>query len=233
MAHTAWRVFLYGLVAATSPLALTTTLVVLRSGRPRINGLIYGIAFVAAASIVLLVVVAVGTATSLGSHDGHQTFQALVALVFGAGLLVTAVYVRRHPPDPHAHDGPPVPRRPSRLTGVTDRIGRIGPLQALGIGVALGIGGPKRLGITLLVAGTITAAGLGTGTGVAIGATYIVVATVLVWLPVGLYVVAGERAEEWIASAQRWVGAHQATLTFYPSLVVGLVLIADAVLQLA
>ena len=53
--------------------------------------------------------------------------------------------------------------------------------------------------------------------------------SVLVWLPVVLYVVAGGRAEEWIASAQRWVSAHQDPLTFYPSLVVGLVLVVDGV----
>ena len=232
MVHTAWRVFLYGLVAATSPLALTTTLVVLRSGRPRINGFLYAGGFLGAATVVLVAVVGVGVATSLGNGDGHPTFQAVLAFVFGVALLATAVYVRRHPPDPHAHDGPPRPRRPSRLTEITTRVGRLGPLQAFGIGVALGIGGPKRLGITLLVAGTITAAGLGAGAGVMIGASYIVVGTVLVWLPVALYVVAGARAEEWIASAQRWVGTHQAALTVYPSLVVGLLLVADAFVQL-
>ncbi|MFA5885824.1 MAG: GAP family protein [Acidimicrobiia bacterium] len=230
MLHTAWRVFLYGIVAATSPLALTTTLVVLRSGRPRINGLLYGGAFLAASTVVLVLVVGVGLATSLANGDGHPTFQALLALVFGVALLVTAVYVRRRTPDRHAHDRP---RTPSRLTQMTSRIEHLGPLQAIGIGVALGIGGPKRLGITVLVAGTITAAGLGTGAGVMIGASYIVVGTVLVWLPVALYVVAGHRAEDWIATAQHWVGAHQETLTFYPSLVVGLLLVLDAFAQLA
>ena len=52
----------------------------------------------------------------------------------------------------------------------------------------------------------------------------------MVWLPVALYVVAGHRAEEWIAIAQRWVSAHQDPLTFYPSLVVGLVLVLDGIL---
>ena len=233
MVHTAWRVFLYGLVAATSPLALTTTLVVLRSGRPRINGLIYAGAFLGAATTVLLIVVAEGVATSVATGDGHPTLQALLALGFGAALLATAVHIRRHPPGPHAPDGPLTPRPPSRLTRMTNRIGHLGPLQALGIGVALGIGGPKRLAITILVAATITASGVGTLSGVMIGANYIIVGTVLVWLPVTLYVVAGERAEEWIASAQRWVGEHQATLTFYPSLIVGLVLVVDAIVQIS
>lgn len=222
MVHTAWRVFLYGLVAATSPLALTTTLVVLRSGRGRLNGLLYAGAFLGASAVVLLLVVGVGVATSR-ADDGHPQIQAVLALLLGVALLATAGYVRRHPHEQRAAST----RRTNRLAGMTDRLGHLGPLQAVGIGVALGIGGPKRLGITVLVAGTIAAAGLGTGEGLVIGAGYIVVGTVLVWLPVLLYVVAGRLAEEWIATAQRWVTDRQDGLAFWPSLAVGLVLVVD------
>jgi hypothetical protein len=44
--------------------------------------------------------------------------------------------------------------------------------------------------------------------------------------------VAGHRAEEWIATAQRWVSERQDALTFWPSLVVGTVLVADAIISL-
>lgn len=227
MVHTAWRVFLYGLVAATSPLALTTTLVVLRSGRGRINGILYAASFLAASTVVLLAVLGIGVATSY-THEGHPTFQAVLAVVFGGALLYTARYVRRHPHTrPTAAPAPP--RRPNRLVEMTNRIGHLGPLQAIGVGIAFGIGGPKRFGITVLVAGTITAAGLRTGAGVVIGVGYIVVGTVLVWLPVAMYVVAGHRAEQYIAVAQQWVTARQDALTFWPSLVVGVILVVDGV----
>ena len=225
MVHTAWRVFLYGLVAATSPLALTTTLVVLRSGRGRINGILYAASFLAASTLVLLAVVGIGVATSY-THEGHPTFQAFLALVFGCALLYAAYYVRRHPHARHTA-APATPRRPNRLLEMTNRIEHLGPLQAIGVGLAFGIGGPKRFGITVLVAGTITASGLRTGAGVAIGATYIIVGTVLVWLPVAMYVVAGHLAEQYIADAQQWVTARQDALTFWPSLVVGAVLVLD------
>src|SRR3954470_7307906 len=111
MVHTAWRVFLYALVAATSPLALTTTLVVLRSGRGRINGLIYAGAFLAATTIVLLVVVGVGIATSLDNGDGHPRFQSALAFVLGVALLYAAHYVRRHPAAQRVHGRPRAPNR--------------------------------------------------------------------------------------------------------------------------
>lgn len=123
MLHTAWRVFLYGLVAATSPLALTTTLVVLRSGRGRINGVLYAGAFVGASTAVLVLVVVVGTATSLGADDGHPRFQAALALSFGVVLLYAARYVRRHP---HTERTPRPERRPGRLVEMTSRIGHLG-----------------------------------------------------------------------------------------------------------
>ncbi|MBM3659618.1 MAG: hypothetical protein FJW95_08960 [Actinobacteria bacterium] len=227
MVQTAWRVFLYGLVAATSPLALTTTLVVLRSGRGRINGILYAGSFLAASAVVLLAVVAVGVATSF-SRDGHPAFQAALALAFGAALLYAAAFIRRHPHARHTV-APATPRRPNRLVEMTGRIEHLGPLQAAGVGIAFGIGGPKRLGITLLVAGTIASAGLGTGMGLLIGAGYIVVGTVLVWLPVAMYVVAGHLAEQYIAAAQHWVTERQDALTFWPSLVVGTVLVVDGV----
>jgi hypothetical protein len=230
--HTAWRVFLYALVAATSPLALTSTLMVLRSGRGRVNGTLYAIAFVTAQTLVLALAVALGVATSGTSGDGHPTLQALFALVFGVALLATAGYVRAQPTVRASPDREGV-RRPSRVeAALSGRIEHLGPGQALGIGIALGVGGPKRIGITVLVAGTIAAADVGAGAGLMIGVSYIVVGTLLVWLPVVLYVVAGQRATEWITTAQRWAAAHQRTLTFYPTLVVGTLLVVDALVQL-
>src|SRR5262245_63491000 len=96
MIHTAWRVFLYGLVAATSPLALTSTLFVLRSGRPRINGLLFAGAFLVTQAFVLTLVLAVGAA-SVTHGDQHQGLDAAVGLVLGGLLVFAAFYLRAHP----------------------------------------------------------------------------------------------------------------------------------------
>jgi flagellar biosynthesis protein FliQ len=225
MIHTAWRVFLYALVAATSPLALTSTLFVLRTGRPRINGLLYAGAFLFTQTLVLLLALALGVA-SVTHGDEHQGLEVAVSLGFGGLLLFAAFYLRAHP---RAHT---VKTGPNRATAVLGRIKHVSPGQALGVGAALGIGGPKRITVTLLVAGAIAASGLPFGRSATVAIEYIVIGTVLVWLPVVLYVIAGKRAEEWIAAAQAWASAHEQTLTFYPALVVGLVLVVDGVIQL-
>ena len=225
MIHTAWRVFLYALVAATSPLALTSTLFVLRSGRPRINGLLYAGAFLLTQTVVLLLALALGVA-SVTHGDEHQGLEYGFTLLFGGLLVGAAFYLRAHPRAHSTRSGP------NKATAVLGRIKHPSPGQAVGVGAALGIGGPKRITVTLLVAGAIAASGLPFGRSTTIAVEYIVIGTVLVWLPVVLYVIAGKRAEDWIAIAQAWASAHEQTLTFYPALVVGLILVFDGLVQL-
>src|SRR5262245_23458962 len=225
MIHTAWRVFLYGLVAATSPLALTSTLFVLRSGRPRINGILYAGAFLLTQTLVLLIALAVGVA-SVTHGDHHADLEAAIGLVLGGLLVFAAFYLRAHPRAHVTKSGP------NKATAVLGRIKHLSPGQALGVGAALGIGGPKRITVTLLVAGAIAASGLPFVRSATIAIEYVVIGTVLVWLPVVLYVIAGKRAEDWIAAAQAWASEHEQTLTFYPALIVGLILVVDGLLQL-
>jgi hypothetical protein len=225
MIHTAWRVFLYALVAATSPLALTSTLFVLRTGRPRINGLLYAGAFLFTQTLALALALALGVASV--THGDHRPgFEYGLTLAFGALLVVAAFYLRAHPRVHATKSGP------NKATAVLGRIKHLSPGQAIGVGAALGIGGPKRITVTLLVAGAIAASGLPFGRTATIAVEYIVIGTVLVWLPVVLYVIAGKRAEDWIAAAQAWATAHEQTLTFYPALFVGLILVVDGLIQL-
>jgi Sap, sulfolipid-1-addressing protein len=230
MFETTFRVVLYALVAATSPLALGATLAVLKSTRPRINGIAFAIGFFAAQAIVLLLAFAIGDASFSEPKDNHETITSLVALALGVALLAAAAAVRSRSRRPR------VPREPraagARTKAMVTRLSRLKPAAALGTGIALGIGGPKRLGLTFIVAATISGAALGSAEEVSLVAVYVLVASVLVWAPVALYVFFGTRATDWIAHAQAWVSEHQEPLTFYPSLVVGLGLTVDALFRL-
>jgi hypothetical protein len=227
MLETTFRVVVYALVAATSPLALGATLAVLKSTRPRINGVAFAIGFLVAQTVVLLLAFAIGDASFAEPKDDHETITALIALALGLALLATAVRVRSRARVPHEHRsaGP-------RTKAMVSRLSRLKPGAALGTGLALGIGGPKRLGLTFVVAATISGAALGSGQEVALVAVYVLVGTALVWIPVTLSVVFGTRATNWIAGAQSWVTEHQRPLMFYPSLIVGAALTIDAIVRL-
>ena len=227
MIETTFRVVLYALVAATSPLALGATLAVLKSTRPRINGLVFAIGFLVAQSVVLLAAFAIGDSSFAEPKDNHETITSLVALALGLALLATAAAVRSRPRVPREHRaaGP-------RTKAMVTRLSRLKPVAALGTGIALGIGGPKRLGLTFIVAATISGAALGSAEEISLVGVYVLVASVLVWAPVTLYVFFGTRATDWIAREQAWVSEHQQPLTFYPSLVVGAGLTLDALFRL-
>jgi hypothetical protein len=65
-----------------------------------------------------------------------------------------------------------------------------------------------------------------------LGTLYVVVGGLTVWLPVGIYLIAGKRADDWIASAKAWLTTNQQKVVFYSSTAFGVAIIADALVQL-
>lgn len=202
-------------------------LVVLTSTRARLTGVALALGFVAGQAFFLVLVLVAGTAASPDGQN-HPVVSSVIEIAFGAALLCTAAYVRRH-----RGDRPEV-RVPSRRTeAFRARLANLRPPTALGTGFALGIGGPKRIGITLVVSAAIATAGVSGAAVVGLGVLYVSVATVLVWLPVLLYVVFGQRATDWLAERQAWIGQHKVPLTFFPSAVLGTILLVDGIVRLA
>ena len=223
MGDTVVRTLLYALVAAASPMALTATLVVLRSSRARLNGIIFATAFLLGSLVVMVAILAIG---AVGPSDEVQSaFAAGLELLLGILLLAAALRMRHGRP----------PRRTEvheRTQAVLVRLGRLNPAGALSIGAALGIGGPKRLTVTIVAATTISAAGPTTAQAVRLTVLYVVVASVLVWCPVAVYLVAGERASEWLGAAEDWLEAHRRAVAMALLLVFGGALVGDALAEL-
>jgi hypothetical protein len=214
-------------VAATSPLALASVLVVLTGAGARLKGAALAIGFVSGQALLFLLVFAIGTASS-PDGDGHPAVVDSIEIAFGLALIVTATYVRRHRDDPAAPGLSPNPR----TEAIHSRLAKLRPLTALGSGAALGIGGPKRISVTIVVSAAMAAAGLESAEAFGLAVLYVAVATVLVWLPVVLYIALGPRATDWLANGQRWIGQHKQPLVFYPSAVLGTVLVVDGIVHL-
>jgi len=222
------HIVLYGLVAATSPLALGATIIVLTSGRGRLNGTAFAIGVLVGQTLVIAVLAVLGSTWMPKDETKHEVLRAVFDLGFGIALLAAAWHVR--------HGDAPWPRPPRppgpRTTAIQARLARLSPGTALGTGALLGIGGPKRFGITLLAAATVAAGNVSNQTEVALTITYVLIATVLVWVPVLLYLVFAERSTDWLRARQAWVRAHEQPLIFYPSLVLGAGLVVGGLAQL-
>ena len=54
----------------------------------------------------------------------------------------------------------------------------------------------------------------------------------LVWVPVAVYVVVGERADRWMKEAEAWLSANERRLTFFSTLFFGFLLTSDALFRL-
>jgi hypothetical protein len=218
------RAVLYGLIAAASPLAFAATVVVLRSHRARLNGVIFAAAFLLAGLGVVLAVLAIGSVAAPGP-GGSSTVAAALELVLGALLLVVGVRIRRGSA-PATADGA------GRTQALLDRLALITPKTAFPAGSLLGIGGPKRLTIGIVTATMVSGADLTRSQSVVAATVYVVIASVLVWAPVGSYLLAGRRTQGWLAEAEAWLLENQRLFAAVSLLVFGAVLAADGVARL-
>ena len=219
------RTLLYGLIAAASPLAFAATVVVLRSRLARLNGTIFAAAFVLAGLGVVLAALAIGSAAAKGP-GGSDVFSAAAELALGALLLLAGIRVHHGIPSARAET-------PGRTQAVLDRLARITPKAAFPTGALLGIGGPKRLTVGIVAAATISGADLDTAEQVPLAILYVAVATILVWAPVSMYLVAGERVGGWLAEAEQWLLENQRLFAAVSLLVFGAILAVDGLVRLA
>lgn len=223
MTHAGLHVVLYALAAAASPLALTATFVVIRSEHPRANGIAFLSGFLLGTTIACGLGLALGEAV-VDEFDSHETIEGVVTLLLGVALLALGLRARHMPSRPDADGG--------RTSAVLERLGSVRPAQAFSVAGLLGFGGPKRLVLTFLAMASVSEASLGDVADLTLVAVYIGVATVLVSVPVGIVIIAGERAALILERGQSWLTTHAAALRVWLSLGIGAALVGDALVRL-
>jgi hypothetical protein len=224
MLSAAFHLIPYAIVAALSPLGFAATIAVMRSGRLKALG--FAVGFVAGQLLACSVLVLIGAATVPRHRTGYPTFRALVELGFGIALFGLAVIV-------HRRSGTVKPESSGRSKAALERLGRLGIFTTSAVGLLLGIGGPKRLVLSGLACAAITTSGLDSLEWAALVGWYVTLATVLVWLPILLFVILGERAVASLDAGQHWLARHQPDVTLYCLVILGLAVVADAIVALA
>lgn len=219
MLHAAFQVLLYGLLAGLSPLAFAATIAVVPAGRLKVLG--FGIAFVVAQALTSSLFVSIGVAVT-GSSRHRPGLHAGLELAAAAALIWLAVQVRRKRPAAREGSSP-------RTQAMLDRLGRLRVLTTLLAGLLLGIGGPKRLLLTALAATAITTAGINLAGNGALVVFYVAIASVLVWVPVLLFVLLGDRAVDRMKQAQQDIARRQPHVTFYALVLLAVALATDAI----
>ena len=224
MIYAGAEVLFYALAAAASALVLAATFVVIRSERPRTNGIAFLSGFVFGTLIACGLGLALGQA-AVSRFDSHETFKAVATVGLGLALLVVGHQTPQTRPA-----GPEV--RSSRAAAIVGGLGNVGPAASFSMAGLLGFGGPKRLVLTFLAMASITEAGLRDIVDIPLIVGYVVVSTMLVSVPVGIVVIAGDHAAAILARGQAWVSEHATALRKWVSLVVGGALVVDGLLRL-
>jgi hypothetical protein len=226
MLHAAIQVVLYGLLAGLSALAFAATLAVMPSGRLKASA--FGAGFVAAQISTCSVLVIFGIAAIGSSGKSHPGFRAALEVALALVLVTLALAVHLRPPNtnesPTAHES-----SQARTQALLERLSRLRFLTTVVAGFLLGIGGPKRLVLTSLAAATIVTAGLGDADQAALVVVYVTLATALVWGPLLLFLLLGQRVIALMEAAQGDVARRQPQVTVYALLILAALLVVDAV----
>ena len=220
MLHASLHVLLYALLAALSPTVFAATIAVMPAGRLKVLG--FGTAFVTAQLLTCVIMVVIGVAVA--SRKSRPVLHASLEIALAIVLVALALRVRRR------HRAPGEGLSP-RSEAMLDRLGRLSFLTTLLGGVLLGIG-TKRLVLTALAASTITTSGLGdAGEGLLV-VLFVALATILVWGPVVLFLILGDRCIALMKHAQEEVAARQPYVNFYALLILAGFFTLDAVATL-
>ncbi len=221
MVGEALRLIPYALVADLSPTAFAAALAVIASGRLKALG--FAIGFIAGQVLTMAVLLRIGSAAIPHRDRDHPRLQAALALAAALALLWLARRVRRAPIT--------IGRQNERMQRVLARLDRVRVVTAAAAGVLFGIGG-KRLVLSALAAGSIAAAGLGSGAGYSLVGWYALLATAVVWVPVLVFVLFGEKAAAWLATIQARLVKHQREAVVYLLVALALLLAVDGIVTL-
>ena len=217
------HVLFFALAAAASPLALTATFVVIRSLRPRANGIAFLSGFLLGTTIASGLGLLLGQA-AVERLDSHETVGEILALLLGIALLTVGLRMWHAPPRSEPES--------SRASAILAGLGNVRPAAAFSMAALLGFGGPKRLLLTFLAMVSVTEAGIGDVESLTLVVGYIVVATVPVSVPVGIVIIAGQRAAVLLGRGESWLTEHAASLRVWLSLGIGAALVVDALVRL-
>ncbi len=212
----------YAIGIAVSPIPIAAVILMLFSGRARVNSVSFMIAWVAGIAVVATIVVLIPGLEADDSEPSSTT--GWVKLVLGALLLVVGVRQWRGRPGPD--DDVDVP-------GWMARIDELRPGAAFGLGFLLSAVNPKNLLLAVAAGVSLGALSLSSGeTGGAI-AVFTLIAASTVMVPVIAYLIAGERLDPTLDRTKAWLIDNNAAVMAVLFVVFGASLVGDAIQILA
>lgn len=209
---------------AISPLSIVAVILMLITPKARANGLAFLAGWfgglVAVGAIALILASVSGAASS---SDGSTTLKAVLKLVLG--VLLLALAARQWRMRPAIGVEPALPAWMASLDGFT-------PARSLGTAALLSGINPKNLALNLAAMSVVAASGLDTASQAAALVAFAVVGSLGVLIPIGVYLLGGDRAATVLGGWKAWLVHHNSAIMAVLLLVLGVTLVGQGIAAL-
>lgn len=207
---------------AISPLPLIAVILMLATPRGRSNGIAFTLGWVAALAAVTALVVLAGSGidTGAGRPDWSYWLKLALGVLF---LLLGAKQWRGRPREGKVVEPPGWMRALDTFT----------PAKSAGLAAVLVAANPKNLVLAVGGAVSIATSGAGGGGKAVAGALLVAIGSLCTLLPLGVYLIGGEKSAKVLGEWKAWMSAHNSAIMMVVLLVLGAKYIGDAVSGLA
>lgn len=224
MAQGIGEVLTFAIGVAISPVPIVAVILMLFSGRAKVNGPVFLAGWVVALAAVSGIAYVISDAGNVSTDSAAADGVSWAQIVFGVLLLLLAGRSWRNRPAPGTE--PQMPKWMGAIDAFT-------PAKALGLGLLLAGVNPKNL---LLAAGAGSALAV-TGPSAAVAVVslivFVAVGSLTIAGPVVFYLTGGDRAKTQLDSAKGWLTMHNDAVMTVLFLVFGVNLIAKGIPPLA
>jgi len=201
---------------AISPVPVIAVILMLFSKSAATNSVSFAAGWILGLCVVGAAVLALGMTISEGDESNVV---GVVKLLIG--VLFVALAVKQW-------KGRPVDGEEAAMPVWMNSIDSFTAGKSLGFGFVMAAVNPKNLGLTVAAAATISSANLATSNEIVTLGVYVLIASVTIVLPVGAYLILGDKADAPLTTAKQWLIDNNNTVMSVLFVVLGFKLIGDA-----
>ncbi|WP_432104961.1 GAP family protein [Streptomyces sp. bgisy091] len=205
---------------AVSPVPVIAIVLMLASERGRSNGIAFALAWLCTLGLISTVVVLAGSGGGARGDDGPAVRASWTKLALGAVFLFLAVRQWRSRPK----EGQEAP-----MPGWMRTIDSFTPGKSAALSAALSGLNPKNLVLAIGGALSIAASSAGAGGKTVAVVLFVLVGSLCVLLPLGVYLLGGDRAAGTLRSWKTWMAAHNSAIMTVVLLILGAKYVGDAI----
>ncbi|MFE5393588.1 GAP family protein [Streptomyces sp. NPDC056568] len=209
---------------AISPLPLIAVILMLATPRGRANGIAFTAGWTVSLAALVTVVVLAGSGARATHDNGPASWTLWLKLALGVLFLLMGTKQFKDRPR-EGHQVKP----PSWMQAIDS----FTPPKSAGLAAALAVANPKNLVLAVGGAVSIASSTASTGGKAVAAALMIVIASLCTVLPLGVYLLGGERSARVLGEWKAWMAAHNAAIMTTVLIVLGVKYVGDAISGLA